>query len=145
MFNLENLYIAERKSMVDWVAKHYEELSGMYQDPWLRQLMEEVMHSATIGRGPAAVPALSDEARKQLRDRTAEILKGPDCTDKEICLEEIYTSPYFGLKLAETVTDPKEWEKMAKKDAEVFKKHLDGLYAHLLEGVSKKTGTNIIA
>ena len=50
MAAMEVLYLAERKKMIDWVAEHYEELSGMYQDPWLRQLMEEVMHSACIER-----------------------------------------------------------------------------------------------
>ena len=44
---MNEVIIAELKSTVDWVAQSYGELAPMYQDPWLRQLMELVMLSAT--------------------------------------------------------------------------------------------------
>ena len=50
---------------------------------------------------------------------------------RDLCLEKIYSSPYFGEKLAATVTDQAEWEEMANADTVVFAKHLVGLEAHL--------------
>ena len=82
---------------------------------------------------------MTEDGRERLRDRTAEILNGPDSVEKDLCLEQIYSSPYFGERLAATVQDPKDWEKLAEEDTKVFKEQFAHIEAHLLAGLSRYT------
>ena len=47
MREVNNLFIANRKASVVWVAKHFKEFSNYYRTPWLQRLMDEVLLNAT--------------------------------------------------------------------------------------------------
>ena len=78
---LNQCYLSERKAASEWALENYQQLLTFHKDPWLMQLLDEVLHCAQWASSDDK-QVLDSTAIQGLRKEAAELLKGPDSLAK---------------------------------------------------------------